>query len=241
MVERPPRSRFGAGCDRYLYLFLAWLVVTGFSGTARAGFNWVSDWDVRTTTQQVYVPTAFIEPPNPAYPDFVTLSASAMYLAADPQQSYQVAAIAERQFHLSGFNEPVRVTIQTVLDGWISFNRWGLKGDMLSNNGVDSSLQTLQRYQLLPGTNHLRITQTRDIFVTNGYHSLTADLLPSIGPNYLNSSDAYGFVSSQLQIGVYAINGVLLVPEPSAYVATATGLCLLLCYRRRSRRHACST
>lgn len=233
MLERPPRSRFGAGCGKYLFLFC--LFVSQATGTASAGFNWTSDWNI-STASSMYIPPAVLNPPNPDYPDFVTLSASAMYLAADPQQNFQVAAIAERQFQLSGFNEPVRVTIQTVLDGWITFNRWGLRGQILSTNGVGDDIQNLQRYQLLPGTNHVRITQTRDILLTNGTHSLTANLLPSVGPNFLNAYDAYGFADAQLQIGIYAINGVLLVPEPSSYIASVTGLFLMLGYRARSRR-----
>ena len=237
MVERPLGSQFGAGCGKLVVLCC--LMTYLGQAKAHAGFNWVSDWSVASLSN-VDLSPAVLSPPNPDYPDFVTISGSALYVASNPQQSFQTASIAERQFQLTGFAEPVRVTIQAVLDGWITFNRWGMKAELIGSNGVGNDVQSLQRYQLLPGTNHVRITQTREILLTNGIHSLTADIAPTIGPNFMAAYDAYGYVDAQLQIGIYAINGILLVPEPSSYIASCSGMIVLLAYRWRSRRKSVS-
>lgn len=225
MVDRALLSRIGAGCGiKKWILVFAVLLFTG--SRAEAGFNWVSDWSV--TINNLNLPPAFITPPAPSYPDFIVIAGSSNYVSNDPQQTYTTASYAERQFELSGFNDPVRVTIQTVMEGWVTFNQWGLRAGLSSNNGVENNIQTMQRFQLLPGTNRIRITQTRDIYVNNGVHTISANIDPVITPNYLIGSVANAYVEGTLQIGIYAINGQILVPEPSSWIAAGTGILALM-------------
>jgi hypothetical protein len=233
MVDRALWSQIGAGRGKHLrILIFLFLLFTG--SNAHAGFNWVSDWSV--TTVNVNIPPAFLTPPNPSYPDFIVISGSSSYVSNDPQQTYTTASYAERQFQLAGFNEPVRVTIQTVLEGNVNFNQWGLRAGLNSNNGIGNDIQTIQRFQLLPGSNRIRITQTRDVYVGNGTHTISASIDPLITPNYtISSSLANAYVEGTLQIGVYAINGMLLVPEPSSWVAASTGILALLVMRNRRK------
>jgi len=232
MVDRARLSQIGAGCGKHIRILIFFLLL--FTGSrAEAGFNWVSDWSV--TNVNVNIPPAYLTPPNPNYPDFIVITGSSNYVSNDPQQTYTTASYAERQFELSGFNEPVRVTIQTVLEGNVNFNQWGMRAGLNSNNGIGNDIQTMQRFQLLPGSNRIRITQTRDIYVANGTHTIFASIDPLITPNYLISSIANAYVEGSLQIGIYAINGQILVPEPSSWIAASTGILALLVMRNRRR------
>ena len=229
MVDRARLSRIGAGCEiKKGILVLTLLLFTG--GRADAGFNWVSDWKV--TVSNLNVPSTLSAPPPPVLDqDFITITGSSNFVSNDPQQTYTTASYAERQFELSGFSEPVRVTIQTVMEGWVTFNQWGLRAGLSSNNGVENNIQTMQRFQLLPGSNRIRITQTRDVWLTNGVHTISASLDPLITPSYLIGSVANAYVEGTLQIGV-------LVPEPSSWIAASSGLMGLMLMKYRNRKLA---
>jgi len=235
MVEHPFRSQFGAGRVRIAYI--AVVIALYGSSVANAGFIWTSDWQI-TTQNSAAGPSAMSLASLAAGPtgqsgapdDSVEISGQSFFAGYNNNDSYSITAYAQRQFELTGYSSPVRVTIQTVIDGWATFNTWGLRATLMGSSGVDGNMQTYQRSMLMPGTNQYSIVQTRDIWLGNGTYTFTANIKPTITPSSYTSMTAQGYVEGRINVGI------AVVPEPSSIVATAIGLCLIGGYARRKRR-----
>jgi hypothetical protein len=235
MVGHPHRRQFGAGCVQ-IASFLAVLAVQG-SSVAKAGFIWTSDWQITTQSSNngpVAMGLMSLAAPPSSQPngpgDSVELSGQSFFAGYNSNDSYSTTAYAQRQFELTGYSSPVKVTIQTVIDGWATFNAWGLRATLMGASGIDNNMQTYQRSMLLPGTNQYSIVQSRDIWLNNGTYTFTANIKPTITPSSFTSLMAQGYVEGRINVGI------VVVPEPSSLAATGTGLCVLGIYMRYKRR-----
>ena len=235
MVEHPFRSQFGAGRVRIAYL--AAIVALYGSSVANAGFIWTSDWQITTQNSSagpaVMGLMSLAAPPSnqPGNPnDNVEISGQSFFAGYNTNDSYSITAYAQRQFELTGYSSPVQVTIQTVIDGWATFNTWGLRATLMGASGVDSNMQTYQRSMLMPGTNQYSIIQSRDIWLNNGTYTFTANIKPTITPSSYTSMMAQGYVEGRINVGI------VVVPEPSSLAVTGIGVCVLGIYMRFKRR-----
>lgn len=187
-----------------LIAFLAILFL--FSNESKAGFNWISDWNVTsfdgTKTEKINVPET----------NNVEIFGNAV-LEID---SYSfVHSKAFRQFELSGYSEPVQVSIQTVLKGFSNINNFGLRTTSIVENGIDFDLQNYQRSFVMPGSSEFTMNRTRTIQLTNGIYNFQAEFDPIISPNLqLYSASIYGSAYMNIQI----------IPEPSSVVLLILGI-----------------
>jgi hypothetical protein len=81
----------------------------------------------------------------------------------------------------------------------------------------------------MPGTSHLTLNQTRDIYLTNGTYTFLSSLRPTITPKSVLMVSGAGYIESQMLVNI------TVVPEPSAIIGIGIGLTLIGLYRRRFR------
>lgn len=227
MVVRTLRRRFGAGCVPSL--FLAGLWVLQAMPVAQAGFVWTTDWKVtnETTSSNSLRANGIADTPQS---DFIQLSAQSSYFSQSPDYSYTTIEYAEREFQLSGFSEPVRVSIQTVIDGWASVDTFGVRATIQGESGIRDNMQTYQRSLIMPGTNRLAVNQTRDIFLTNGTYTFLSSIRPTITPKSVLMINGTGYIESQMLVNI------TVVPEPSAFIGLGIGMAMIGIYRTRFRK-----
>lgn len=226
MVVRTLRRRFGAGCVPTLFFVGLWLWQA--VPVAQAGFVWTTDWKVtnETTSSNNLRGNGIADPPPT---DFIQLKAQSSYLSQSPDYTYTSAEYAEREFQLSGFSEPVKVSIQTVIDAWASLDTFGVRATIHGESGIVDNMQGYQRSLIMPGTGHLSLNQTRDIYLTNGTYTFLSSLRPTITPKSVLMVSGAGYIESQMLVNI------TVVPEPSAIIGIGIGLTLVGLYRRRFR------
>jgi hypothetical protein len=178
--------------------------------SSKAGFVWLTDWNI-TTSNQISTNTSN---------DFVELHAYESY-DGNPQKNEKISSYAERQFQLSGFNEPVRITIQTAIDGFSKNDQFGSRIELFNINGIDENLQILQRNMIMPGTSRLTATMTRDVYLSNGIHTISESINSIVSPDYIyyiGTASIKGTATG----GIIAINGIH-VPEPYSIASLILG------------------
>ncbi len=230
MVVRTLRRRFGAGrvTSLILVVFLQWLA----SPASHADFMWISDWKVTSLSSATspgnfnVLATGIADPPQT---DFIELSVESVFASQKPADTHTTVQYAQREFQLSGYSEPVQVSIQTVIDGWATFNTFGIKASIFGETGIDNNMQTYQRSMILPGTNHLTINQTRDLYLPNGTYTFMSSLKPSITPSSMMLTNGVGLLDAKM------LTSITVVPEPSAFVVIGIGLSILMARQSRLR------
>lgn len=174
---------------------------------AKAGFNWISDWNVTSfdgnKKEKIDVPqTNDLEIFGHAFLEYNSYSFIHSY--------------AFRQFELSGYSEPVQISIQTVLKGFSNINNFGLRTTSIVENGIDSDLQTYQRSFTMPGFNNFIMNRTRTIYLTNGIYNLQSEFNPIISPSFPTFSSASIYGSSYIDVQI--------VPEPHSFILIIFGI-----------------
>jgi len=178
--------------------------------TSNAGFVWLTDWNI-TTSDQISTNSSN---------DLVKLHAYESY-NGNTQQNEKISSYAERQFQLSGFNEPVRITIQTTIDGFFKNDQFGSRIGLFNVNGIDENLQSLQRNMIMPGKIRLTATMTRDVYLSNGIHTISESINSIISPDYIHYIGTASVKGTAVG-GIIAINGVH-VPEPRSLAGLSLG------------------
>jgi hypothetical protein len=193
--------------------------------TSKAGFVWLTDWNI-TTLNKISTPIL-----TSASNDFVELHAYESY-NGNPQQNEKISSYAKRQFQLSGFNEPVRITIQTVIDGFAKNDQFGSRIGLFNINGIDDNLQSLQRNMIMPGTSRLTATMTRDVYLSNGIHTISESINSIVSPDYIYYIGTAS-IKGTAKGGIIAINGVP-VPEPYSIVSLTLGFFTIIALKAMS-------
>lgn len=232
MVGHAFQRQFGAGCVNTLVAFFFVIALSPYQ-SANAGFLWTTDWVISSQSDQNPVGLMKLAAPpdsnNTKSTDYVDISGQAYYWAASVDSAYDAATYAQREFQLTGYSAPVRVTIQTVIESWATLSNWGLRASMVGSSGVLGDMQAYQRNMLLPGSNHYKMIQTRELVLDNGFYTFAAYVQPTITPNQFVAFTGQGFVQSNMTVGI------TVVPEPSAFVSLGLGLVAGAAYFSRKR------
>lgn len=195
---------------KFLKIFLIF-----FCSTANAGFEWTSDWNLTVNKNGL---NFHMTDEN----QLIQMPAFAQY----PEDKF-IESQALRSFSLSGFNDPVKVTLYASLQGIMKFDQWGLATNLSINSGINNDVLQIQRYKTIPGLYFFRFETNWDIYLNNGKYFVHAQAKPIIMPNFILTRYQNALIDSTLEFGIIKINSQP-IPEKSSIISLFIGFTIWL-------------